>query len=86
MIKRDELALPDSCLNKAADDEPVFVIRAKDAVAMATVMAWSNFRIVNGMNKPDDAKIQEATAWCNLVAEWRTRNGYLNNTVLTGLE
>jgi hypothetical protein len=30
MIKNLELTNPDSCLNKAADDEMVFVLRAKD--------------------------------------------------------
>jgi hypothetical protein len=40
MLKREELELPTSCLNKAADDEPIFVLRAKDPCAPAAILAW----------------------------------------------
>jgi len=40
MLKRDELANPESCINKAADDEPVFVLRANDENAPAIVLEW----------------------------------------------
>ena len=40
MRKRDELSDPNSCLNKAADDEPVFVLRAHDASAPDAIRAW----------------------------------------------
>lgn len=41
MIKRDELATPDSCLNKASDDEPIFVLRANDKDAPDAVREWA---------------------------------------------
>lgn len=41
MIKRDEIATPTSCLNCAADDEPLFVLRANDESAPAQVAAWA---------------------------------------------
>lgn len=41
MLKRDEIANPNSCLNKAAGDEPVFVLRAQDALAAQLVRDWA---------------------------------------------
>lgn len=40
MIKRDELTGP-SCLTNAADDEPLFVLRANDEQAPGIVRAWA---------------------------------------------
>ncbi|MDZ7735921.1 MAG: hypothetical protein U5P41_07330 [Gammaproteobacteria bacterium] len=36
--KSEAINNPGSCLNKAAADEPVFVLRAKDPLAAAIVM------------------------------------------------
>lgn len=41
MLKRDEIADPNSCLNKAADDEPIFVLRANDPKAANAVRNWA---------------------------------------------
>jgi hypothetical protein len=73
MLKKDEIADPKSCLNKAADDEMLFVIREKDPCAIATVLAWINYRIESGKNTNSDAKIIEAMDWCNKVG--MRRNG-----------
>jgi hypothetical protein len=75
VLKHLELSDPDSCLNKAAVDEPIFVLRANDVVAMATVLAWTNFRIENGKSTHASPEIVEAMTWVNQVAEWRDRNG-----------
>ena len=40
MIKRLELIGP-SCLTNAADDEPIFVLRANDEQAPTIVRAWA---------------------------------------------
>lgn len=40
MIKSDELKGP-SCLTRAADDEPLFVVRANDELAPALVRDWA---------------------------------------------
>lgn len=40
MKKADELSNPDSCLNRAADDEPLFVLKATDALAPTLVREW----------------------------------------------
>jgi len=42
VIKRNELANPNSCLNKAADDEPLFVFRANDPLAPQLVREWAD--------------------------------------------
>jgi hypothetical protein len=40
MLNRDEIKGP-SCLTNAADDEPVFVLRANDEIAPEVVLYWA---------------------------------------------
>lgn len=63
MRKIDELANPNSCLNKARDDELLFVLLARDPAAPATVRAWIDERIRRGLNEPSDPKIVSAEEW-----------------------
>lgn len=45
-IKKDEMSNPDSCLNRADDEEPLFVLRANDELAYLAVMLWAgHYRI-----------------------------------------
>lgn len=67
MKKRDELADPNSCLNKAKDDEMLFVLLARDPAAAVAVRAWVGERIRLGKNAPNDAKVVEAEAWAAFV-------------------
>ena len=60
MIKRDEIEDPESCLNKARDDERLFVLLARDPAAPAAIRAWIAERIRLGRNAAVDAQIQEA--------------------------
>lgn len=54
--KVDELRNADSCFNKAASDEPIFVLRGKDPLAGAAVRLWATLAVgVHGK-----AKIAEA--------------------------
>jgi hypothetical protein len=62
MIKAQELADPTSCLNKAKDDEMLFVLRGKDLAAPETIRSWVRERIVHQLNYADDPKIVEALA------------------------
>jgi hypothetical protein len=39
--KAEELANPNGCLNKAADDEPIFVLRGQDLHADFGVDQWA---------------------------------------------
>lgn len=70
MKKRDEIEQPSSCLNKAAEDEPVFVLRAKDPIAPAAVEEWARQAQQTGRHEP--AKIEEARALAQQMREWRT--------------
>lgn len=62
MLKRDELTNPNSCLNKARDDEMTFVLLGRDSAAAVTIRMWIEARILLGKNTRDDAQIREAEA------------------------
>lgn len=70
MRKCDEIEQPASCLNKAAADEPVFVLRAKDPIAPALIEDWAKHAEMMGIHEP--AKIAEARALAQSMREWRT--------------
>jgi hypothetical protein len=76
VIKRDEIANPNSCLNRAADDEPIFVLRANDELAAQMVRQWAELYFDT---KKDDkfnitdaqrAKYREARALSNEMESW----------------
>ncbi len=60
MLKRDEVLNPDSCLNRALDDEVVFTLLGRDEAGPATVVAWINERIRLGLNVITDPQITKA--------------------------
>jgi hypothetical protein len=62
VIKSEELKNPRSCMNRARDDEIVFVLLGRDAAAPAAIRAWCDERIRLGKNRIDDAQIIEAYA------------------------
>ncbi len=62
MLKRDELRDPQSCLNRAGEDEMTFVLLGRDVAASAAIRAWISERIRLGKNRPDDPQIAEAAA------------------------
>lgn len=68
MLKHEEMSDPDSCLNKARDDEMLFVLLGRDPAGPAAIEAWIARRIELGKNKPDDLQIAEAR---QRIAEWR---------------
>lgn len=65
MLKRHELTDPKSCLNKASDEENLFVLLGRDPAAPAAIRAWIAERIRLGKNAPGDGQILEAAAWLN---------------------
>ncbi len=69
MIKRLELSTPTSCLNKAAVDEPVFVLRAKDPIAAMTIRHWATMAI--GVHEM--AKIKEAGELALQMEQWHAK-------------
>jgi hypothetical protein len=60
VLKRDELSNPNSCLNRAKDDEMIFVLLAHDAAFAHAVREWAKKRVELGKNAPGDAQITEA--------------------------
>ena len=62
MMKRDELANPQSCLNRAHDDEMLFVLLARDVAAPLAIVTWVAERLRRGKNTKHDRQIQEALA------------------------
>lgn len=67
--KAEELSNPNSCLSKAADDEPIFVLRAKDPLAADLVREWAMLAARHGEH--EDAKCVEALAHARHMEQWR---------------
>jgi uncharacterized protein (UPF0147 family) len=61
----------DSCLAKAADDEPIFVLRAQDKSAPRTVRRWAS----DNKATLDRAKYEEAHALADEMEAWQARTG-----------
>jgi len=68
MRKTDEVTYPTSCLNRAREDEMLFVLLGRDAAAPSTIRHWVDERIRLGKNKANDPQIIEALA-CALTIE-----------------
>lgn len=67
--KREVLSDPESCLNRAASDEPIFVLRAKDWLcASIAVEAWC--KAATNMNKHEIRKIELAQKWVTDAENW----------------
>lgn len=60
MKKSEELANPNSCMSRAADDEMTFVLLARDVAAPDTIRDWAERRVVMGKNMWGDRQIIEA--------------------------
>lgn len=56
MIKAEEVARPTSCLNKAGEDEMLFVLRAQDESAPRAIMQW----ITTNFETCSEDKLKEA--------------------------
>ena len=70
MIKSQEIIITNSCLNKAADDEPIFVLRGHDKLAPVVVRLWADLALLHGCS---GTKITEAMQLAHLMDEWHTR-------------
>ena len=79
MMKRDETEYSESCLNRARDDEYIFVLLARDPAAPVALRAWVAERIRLGKNVPEDAQIVEALDCARRMERERDANhcGYL---------
>lgn len=71
--KREELekmARGEGCLGKAADDEPIFILRARDMHAADLVHKWAIF--ARTTDCPND-KVLEAIALSEAMERWPNR-------------
>lgn len=55
------------CYDKADPDEPIFVLRAQDALAADTVRFWAAQAHLRGV---DQAKVNEAHRCAELMEKW----------------
>lgn len=69
-IEREMAASGRGCLGKAADDEPVFILRGQDILAADLVDRWATLASLKGC---PDAKVLEARALAQAMREWPTR-------------
>ena len=60
MRRIDEFTNPDSCFNKADNEEPVFVLLARDPSAPIAIRVWVALRIKDGKNQMGDTQTTEA--------------------------
>lgn len=60
MRKLDEISNSGSCLNRALDNELVFVLLGRDKAAPAAIRAWIVERIRLGLNGENDPQLLEA--------------------------
>lgn len=60
MIKRQEALDPNSCWNKAREDEMVFVLLERDLAAPLAIRQWEARRVQLGKNKLGDEQMREA--------------------------
>lgn len=72
MIKSREIALEHSCLNKAADDEPVFVLRSTDKLAPILVRVWADLAKAHGCGHH---KIREAKQLAHDMEQYAEQRG-----------
>jgi len=68
---------PFDCYAKLAEDEPYFLLRAKDVIAPAVIRYWIDLRrslaSASGtyINQDYEAKLQEAEACATAMETWR---------------
>lgn len=74
MIKREELSNPRSCMSRAADDEPTFVLLGRDKAAPEAILAWASERVRIGKNKWSDEQIREAMECVVAMDEFRHKD------------
>lgn len=76
MIKEQEILNPNSCLNRAANGEPLFVLRANDETASDLVTVWA-IKYMNSkggwakMDARQQQKFSEALNCAHTMKEWR---------------
>lgn len=90
MIKSKELADPNSCLNRTRDDEPIFVLCARDVLAPIVVRFWAvqyhklKNRQPGGIKRKQVEKQAEALRLADQAHHWRIVNAKANIEATVG--
>ena len=76
MKKSDEVSISTSCLNRAADDEPIFTLRANDPTAPGVVRSWAarykwRKQVAGEWDNRARAKYTEAMTLAREMEEWK---------------
>jgi hypothetical protein len=71
-IKSEELKSTTGCLAKAADDEPIFILRAQDKLAPVMLRMWAELAELHGA--PTE-KFQGAMVLADDMELWAVHNG-----------
>jgi hypothetical protein len=66
------------CYSHALDDEPMFVLLARDVTASVMVRMWAELRIALDKNEADDEQIAEAIDCAASMDAWRKRHADSN--------
>jgi len=69
--KRQELVSDRSCLSRAGEDEPIFVLRAKDPIAAIAVRIWVTLANDRGIHMD---RVEEAELLADQMDFWRKHN------------
>ena len=81
MIKSLELSDPNSCMSRAKDDEPTFVLIGRDEIAPSVIRYWCAQRVMSRKNRPDDPQIVEALNLASSMVEYRaSKNGKVSGS------
>lgn len=73
-VELEMLARGEGCLGKAADDEPVFILRAQDLLSVRTVLFWAMELGMASSSADSNAKAKEAFDWVVKAKEWQAAN------------
>jgi len=71
MIKSEEIKNPDSCLNQAEDDEPLFVLKAGDELAPEIVEEWIRRSELHMLHT---GKLKNARRIAGLMRDWKKKH------------
>jgi hypothetical protein len=63
------------CLGKAADDEPLFILRAQDMLAPDLVRRWARLAAMQTPGGTGTEKTKEALDLANQMEEWAHNTG-----------
>ncbi len=71
MLKQFELSNQTSCLNRAKNEEMIFVLLGRDPAAPGAIKEWCHLRIAHGKNKAGDGQIIDAMQCATSMEEYQ---------------